>query len=199
MKEDLIPQQHTGKSTNIEDEFVAKDEKEAQQIFDETKHRLLNVNRWHELTGPASAVFELTDGAGEPLSREAGEGDYFKIDIPGPGTIEGKGYDWVRVEKIEEEHEGDRDCVLMRVRPAKEPATGGNTTHFFTSEATSNFMVERSGNTIKAAVYGRNEKPNTETSNIIDKTRNTMIALGAFAGFSELQWKMLVKSLLGKK
>ena len=198
MKDELIPEQYVGKETNIEEELSGGNERAAKEMFEESRTRLLNVNRWHDLAGGPSAAFQLTDEKGISVNRAVVEGDYFKIDIPGPGNVEGKGYDWVRVEKIEEEHDEDHDLVLIRVRPAKEPSSGEHTTHFFTSEATSNFVVERRGSHIKAAVYGRNEKPNTETSNIVDKTRNTMVALGAFAGFSEIQWKKLVKGLLGK-
>jgi len=34
--------------------------------------------------------------------RRALEGDFIKVDIPGPGPGVGNGYDWVRIESIEE-------------------------------------------------------------------------------------------------
>jgi hypothetical protein len=69
--------------------------------------------------------------------------------------------------------------------------------HFFSDEATSNFIVQRRGLEVIAAVLGRNEKPNTGAEKIIDKARNTAVATGAVTAFSKLQWKSLVNGLLG--
>jgi hypothetical protein len=68
--------------------------------------------------------------------------------------------------------------------------------HFFTEEATSNFMVKRVGNKVSAEVHGRNEKPNTEAEKLVDKARNTAVATGAVTGFAKLQWKSLVNGLI---
>jgi hypothetical protein len=45
-------------------------------------------------------------------------------------------------------------------------------------------------------VHGRNEKPNTNSDAVADKIRNTLVGLGAIAGFSKIQWKNLVKGLI---
>lgn len=57
-------------------------------------------------------------------------------------------------------------------------------------------MVSHEGNTVRAAVYGRNEVPNTGAEKAVDKARNAMVALSAMAGVSKLQWKLLVKGLV---
>ena len=89
--------------------------------------------------------------------------------------------------------------MLMRVRPATNPNNDRqDVAHFFSDEATSNFMVKREGTTITAAVYGRNEKPNTGAEKAVDKARNTAVATGAVSGFSKLQWKSLVNGFLKK-
>ena len=59
------------------------------------KDRLQNVNQWKEYAGNISADFRLVDKAGREVQRQAKKGDYFKIDIPGPGSQSGDGYDWV--------------------------------------------------------------------------------------------------------
>lgn len=197
--DELVPQQETGTETNTEETVTLRDEKEAQALFERAKERLLNVNTWEELCGTGSANFVLTDPAGQEVNRLAQPRDHFKIDIPGPGPVTGEGYDWVQIEQIEELHEPERnaDCVLVRVRPATNPKGGADdVAHFFSEEATSNFMVRREGNTVTAAVYGRNELPNTKAESAVDKARNTMVALSAMAGISKLQWKQLVKGLI---
>ena len=85
----------------------------------------------------------------------------------------------------------------MRVRPASNPKKNESVVaHFLKSEATSSFTIRRYGNVVTASVHGRNEVSNTETDNLFDKARNTMVALGAFIGLSKVQWRRLVKGLL---
>ena len=69
--------------------------------------------------------------------------------------------------------------------------------HFYSDEATSNFIVRRDGTKVTAGVYGRNEKPNVKKSDtVIDKIRNAVVGTGGVSGFSKLQWKALVSGLL---
>lgn len=190
---DKLPPQQSGAETNTEHSVVAKNEAEAIKLFERAKQRLLNVNEWEKLCGAGSANFQLTDALGKDVKRPAQVRDHFKIDIPGPGTVTGQGYDWVRIEHIEEQD----DSLLMRVRPATNPRNeAGDVAHFFSDESTSNFMVKRTTNTVEAAVYGRNETPNTGAEKGVDKARNTMVALSAMAGIAKIQWKSLVKGLL---
>lgn len=193
----IIPGQHEGSETNTEATETLPDAAAARSFFEVVRNRLLNVNAWHDYAGTGTASFQLTDEQGAEVQRPAQKSDHFKIDIPGPGSQTGEGYDWVRLEEITEEHSDAGDSIAIRVRPAPNPRNEkGDVAHFFTSEATSNFVVKRQGNTVTAAVYGRNEKPNTEAEALIDKARNTAVATGAISGFSKLQWKSLVTGLL---
>jgi len=81
------------------------------------------------------------------------------------------------------------------------PATADkDVAHFFSDESTSNFAVIRDKKLLTAAVFGRNEVPNTEyTGNILDKISHTLVGIGAVAGFSDSQWKSLVKGILNKE
>jgi len=170
---------------------------EAQQLFKQAAHRLLHVNKWHALTGMGTAVFSLTDEYGQTVDRSARLGDHFKIDIPGPGSIAGKGDDWVQVEAIETRHKADEEIVAMRVRPAQNPGSNDkNIAHFFSQQASSTFFVSRKNNVVAAGVQGRNEKPNVTTRHIADKVRNAVVGLGAMAGLNKPQWTALVKGLL---
>ena len=84
--------------------------------------------------------------------------------------------------------------------PAASPSVTLNTkndiAHFFSDEATSSFVVKREKNRVIAGVYGRNEKPNTDSETLTDSIRNTAMAAGALSGFSKIQWKSLVAGLL---
>lgn len=195
--EEIVPTQNTGAQSNTESSTTFATIQEAEQFFETVKERLQQVGAWHQLAGKGTATFELTDEKGSSVNRQPQKGDHFKIDIPGPGPRTGDGYDWVQVEAVEYTKENGVDCMVMRVRPATNPQNDRtDVAHFFSEEATSNFMVKREGATITAAVYGRNEKPNTSAEKVVDKARNTAIATGAVSGFSKLQWKSLVNGFL---
>lgn len=189
----VIPEHNEGAQSNTESSVELSTEEEAKEFFNKVKERLLRVSEWHHYAGAGTADFRLINDQGNSVDRTPKEGDYFEINIPGPGTISGEGNDWVRVEKIEE----DEHCIGIRVRPAPNP-TNENTdvAHFFDEQSTSSFVVKRESRKITAGVYGRNEKPNTQSEKLIDKIRNTAIATGAVAGLSKLQWKSLVQGLL---
>ncbi len=198
--EEIVPPQATGAQSNTESTATFDTVEEAKTFFETAKNRLLQVGRWHEIAGKGTAGFELTDAQGNSVSRAPQKGDHLKIDIPGPGPQTGDGFDWVQVEEVEETHEGEVECLAMRVRPATNPQNSKeDVAHFFSDEATSNFVVKREGTTITAAVYGRNEKPNVDAEKVVDKARNAAVATGAVSGFSKLQWKSLVNGFVKKE
>ena len=195
-----MPPQNTGAQSNTESSIVLPNVDEAKSFFETVKSRLLDVGAWHQLAGKGTADFALTDAQGNTVTRKPQKGDHLKIDIPGPGPQTGDGYDWVQVEEVEETSEGDVDCLAMRVRPATNPQNSReDVAHFFSDEATSNFVVKREGTTISAAVYGRNEKPNVSAEKVVDKARNTAVATGAVGGLSKLQWKSLGNGFVKKE
>jgi hypothetical protein len=196
-----LPENKEGSEKNIETFVDATNIEEANSLFQAAKKRLLDVSRWHAICGELSAEFELTDDKGQRVDDNIKVGNYFKIDIPGVGSSSGKGYDWVKVEEVKEEsdRENDTEYVLVRVRPSGNPTTSDdNVAHFFSNKATSNFVVKREKNVVTAAVYGRNEVPNTTTDNTIDKVRNAVVGTTALAGMSKPQWKTLANALVGK-
>ncbi|MDB5192018.1 MAG: hypothetical protein JWQ96_1581 [Segetibacter sp.] len=203
-KEEInVPEQNQGAKKDIEASENLSTIEEARKLYNEARSRLLNVNEWGTICGGASATFKLIDKEGNEVNREAQVSDYFKIDLPGPGTKAGEGFDWVQVESIEETGAGPTsdESITMRVRPSQDPVNNKDNSiaHFLTDEATSNFVVLRKDTTVTAAVLGRNETPNTKAETILDKARNAMVALGAIAGVANLQWNSLVKGVLGKK
>ena len=196
----LIPSQQVGSQSETASSKDCSDKNECDHLYEVVKQRLFSVNNWHDLAGKLTAVFQLTDENGVEVNRLVQKGDHFRIEIPAPGSQTGDGYDWVRVEEITEEQEQGNKFAAMRVRPAPNPGNDNkDVAHFFTDQATSSFVVKQEGNKLIAAVYGRNEKPNTEAEKVIDKTRNALVASGAVSGFSKLQWKSLVEGLLDVK
>jgi hypothetical protein len=193
----LIPVNTSGKEINAEAVAEAKNFEEAKAVYTTVKKRLLDVNNWHHIAGIMSAHFQLTDLNGKEVTRNAETGDYFKIDIPGPGSKTGDGYDWAHVEEMKEINKPDVDSVGIRVRPSANPLNkDANVAHFYSNEATSTFIVTRENNTIIAGIYDRNTKPNEEAESITDQIRHTAIGVSALSNFSEIQWQNLVEGLL---
>jgi hypothetical protein len=196
----IIPPHDSGIQTNTESSEELETEKEAKDFYFTVRQRLMDVNNWQNIAGKATASFQLTDKSGKEVQREVQKGDHFKIDIPGPGSVSGQGFDWVQIEAIEDDHNEESPFTAIRVRPATNPLNENkDVAHFFSEDTTSTFMVKREGKKVTAGVYGRNEKPNTSTQTQIDKIRNTAIAGGAITGFSKIQWKSLVNGLVKKK
>lgn len=196
-----VPEQQEGAKTHSEFSVTLLNEEKAHSKFLEVKQRMLDINHWQEFAGSGTAKFELMDEQGEPTTDPVQKGSYFRIDIPGPGSKTGDGYDWVQVEEIRETSEGTHyEGITLRVRPTSNPRNQDpDIAHFYNEMATSNFIVERKGQTVTAAVEGRNEKPNVEAQKLIDKTRNAAVGLSAAAGISSIQWNALVKGLINKK
>lgn len=202
--EQLLPPQVKGKSTMTSAQVTASKEADARFIFERATGRLLDVNEWTDHCGALSAAFQLTDDEGEPLKGRAAVGDYIRIDIPGPATDEGRGYDWVKIEKIEQSAAPDPSTggiSLMEVRPCANPQLKDSSAiaHFLEDSATSTFIIEREGRKVSATVYGRNEVPNTTYPGTGDKVRNALVGTLGAIGLSRIQWKALVEGLLEKE
>ena len=120
-KSEIVPDQQTGKAIDAESSIELTDENEARPFFTEVKSRLQNVNQWHEYAGALLASFQLVDKNGIEVQREARKGDYFKIDIPGPGSKSGDGFDWVQIEDESYTSTQDGEQFGFRVRPTDNP------------------------------------------------------------------------------
>lgn len=193
----IVPDQYTGEEIETRSSIDLKNENEARAFYEIAKGRLLSVNNWHFIAGIVSGHFQLTDAHGEKLNRNVEIGDYFRIDIPGPGSSEGDGYDWVYVEDLEEITEENVQSIGFRVRPSQNPLGDKNEiAHFYTDDATSNFIVTREGNTVTAIIIDRNLKPNDESESIADRIRHVAVGIGAIGLFSKIQWKSLADGLV---
>jgi len=197
----IVPQNFTGKPLDIAYSITLANESMAELFFKRTLVRLLTIENWHTLAGVASASFTLVDSQGSPLERAPQSKDYIKIDIPGPGSTTGDGFDWVMIEDIKKDYIVDVAASFgMRLRACANPLhEGTGTAHFFGHHATSNFVITLKDATVNAFYHGRNEKPNVENVPLMDKLRNTFVASGAMVGLSNLQWSALLKGLLSEK
>jgi len=164
--------------------------------FDLLKRRFFSINQWKSYAGGTSADFRHFDALGKPAERMPEKGDFIRIEIPGPGNQEGKGYDWVEIVNLSHSDTATAESYLMVCRPCKDPnRPEGNIAHFYSTASTSNIMISREGNQLKVGVYGRNESPNFQAS-FRDKIRNFFIGIGGMFGSSKIHWKSLAKGLI---
>lgn len=194
-----VPEQTAGSEMDAVEKVYCPSVAEAKEFYHTVKRRLTDINAWAAMARLPMSSFKLFDYAGRAIERNAGEGDFIRIDIPGPGTRTGHGYDWVIIEALVEETEKGAEAISMRVRPAAHPlGEDERVAHFLKSCATSTFQVKRLGNCVSAEEHGRNEVANLDTGHIFDNIRNAIVGAGAKIGFSYPQWKTLVVGLLSK-
>jgi hypothetical protein len=193
----LIPANIEGKEITAEESITLSNTDEAKKLYETARQRLLFVHNWGKIAGALSAEFELTDNNGNEVERLVQKDDHFRIDIPGPGSKAGEGYDWAFVEDVKEVHLNDVDSVAILVRPAANPESDNkNVAHFFSEESSSTFVITRESNKVTASIYDRNIQANEETKEPLDKLRNAVVGLSAKHGFSKLQWQALAKAFI---
>ncbi|PSL43100.1 hypothetical protein CLV51_10994 [Chitinophaga niastensis] len=194
----FIPAQYTGEETATSAIRKAEDESAARRFFQEAMERLVDVNHWANWCGTLLSAFQLVNAADKPIDGFAETGMYIRIDIPGPGTNAGKGFDWVKIEQ--KEHvilNTHQEVFFIRARPSEHPVQKhSGIAHFLRKEASSSFVITRDHNTVTASVYGRNEVPNTKVADIADKIRNAIIGSSSAMSVSKIQWKALVEGIL---
>lgn len=193
----LIPEQKEGRKITAEAVADLQSPAEAKTFFQEARKRLLYIHNWHKIAGGLSADFQLADNDGNEVDRPVKKGDHFRIDIIGPGSHAGEGFDWARVEDLKEVDTPEVDSVAILVRPASNPQTpNANVAHFFSEKSTSTFVITREGDKVIASIYDRNIEANEETKEPLDKFRNAVVGLGAKHGLSKLQWQALVDAFV---
>ena len=199
MENKLVPQQQTGSKMDARSETILADTSEAILFYHVVKARLLDVNNWDEVCGTSATTFQITLPDGTE-TYQLSVGNLIKIDIPGPGTAAGNGYDWVRIEQLDRSEPHDlQEWTGFTVRPCHSPLQPQmGIAHFFSDLATSTFVVGRDETTVWAEMHGRNEVPNGDTEKVFDGLRNAMVGWTAKVGLSYPQWKLLVDGLVKK-
>ena len=192
-----IPVQQSGGSSDAIEKLECRDIYQAKALYTLACEKLRNVNDWGKISSITLSTFRLYDSMGNIVNRNLQEGDLIRIDIPGPGLIIGKGYDWVRVEQIVECLISDGDEFSIEVRPTSCPFTKRiQIAHFLSPKATSTFQIRRVSARLYIEEHARNEQANFRTGNCLDNIRNAMIGTAARLGFSYPQWKSLVSGLM---
>ncbi|MBC7390397.1 MAG: hypothetical protein H7329_14365 [Opitutaceae bacterium] len=197
--EELIEKNTKGKLKDFKFSYTAETREEAIKVFEIACQRLIEIHNWDKFAEKISAKFVLTNKSGFEVLREPKEGDFIRIDIPGPGTKAGDGYDWVQIETIlfSDPYEMEEKLFGFKVRPSSNPENSeSGTAHFLSDQATSSFIISLKGKTVYSEIHGRNESPNTGASHLIDKVRNLGVAAGAILGVANIQWNLLAKGLL---
>ncbi len=195
----IVPEQTMGTQTGASARRRCRSLAEAEKVFDQACGRLLDINRWSDISGAMSASFQLTDANGELLfTAKPVTGNLIRIHLPGPGNAAGEGYDWVRIAKIVRKDDliMDEEICALIVKPAAHPDEDAvATAHFYTKAASSTFVVWRSGRSLRAIEFGRNEKTNKHVG-LLNRLRNMLVAFAARAGLSTPQWKSLMEGIL---
>lgn len=193
-----IPPQHEGKQMDLQARTSFDKEIEAENFYRIAKSRLLRAFEWHDIAKIPASTFTLTDQEGNEILREIDENDIIKIDIPGPGSHEGDGFDWVRVDKVDDIKTEAGEYCTITLRPTSNPKHKGDEeiAHFFKNTATSTLLVKREKRQVVAEYHGRNELINTDSSKFTDKVRNLAVGLAAKLGLSFSQWKSLIEGLV---
>lgn len=168
---------------------------EAEQNFQRLKGKLFRIEEWNSESGMSS--YALFDENGKPCPNKsaAAVNDFIKITLPGSGKD-----DWVKIIEI---HETAADEVVLTVRPSPNPAEENaadetTTSHFFTSDSTNNFCLERKHEALNFYVVGLSEKSNTsDTKNILETVRNFATAnLGHYLGIQKSEWTTFCENFL---
>ncbi|MEH3112873.1 hypothetical protein [Pedobacter terrae] len=198
LKNDLVPQQLVGSQMDVVEERKLNSLIQAQEFFAAAEKRLLAVNEWGKISGLSD--FKVFTPEGKEAMRSAQKEDFIRIDIPGPGPLSGDGFDWVMVEEIKSEHDGDQEMIGMCVRPCSSPLNQDKeVAHFLKDHAASTFIIRRDRIRVWAEEHGRNEQANVDDGTLIDRARNLIVGFSAKLGLSYPQWKLLVKGLLDGK
>lgn len=199
-EQESIPSQYEGKQIDFETRTSCDSESEAKEFYFIVRRRLLRVFEWYTIAKIPAVTFILTDYQGNEMLREMRENDIVRIDIPGPGTSLGSGYDWVCVDKIVEGVTEEGEYCSITLRPTSNPThQDEEVAHFFKRMATSTLLVKRENLNVIAEYHGRNEIVNADTTKFTDKIRNIVVGLAAKLGLSFSQWKSLIEGLVEKK
>jgi hypothetical protein len=180
-----------GKSSVTTAERKFESAAEADGAFDSFRQKLYDINRWEADSGVTA--FQLFDENGAKIeAKQARKENFVRISLPGSGKN-----DWVKIIDI---HDAAHEVVIT-VKPTHDPTAKESeqdkTSHFFLSDATNNFCLQKKDKALAVYVIGLHEKPNTaETDSIIEGVRNLATASFGWLGFQKIEWKTFCENFL---
>ncbi len=196
---EIVPKQETGKQYDNIETVICANTLDAEEKYSSACTKLFLISEWGKIGSTIlQTEFCLCNSEGKEVSQTPQKGDYIRINLAGPGSKSGEGFDWVQIEQIAiKAEENDTQLTSIKVRPAACPLNNSDSiAHFFDDAATTTFIVSRTNNKVTAEIHGRNEEPNTNTTHIVDNVRNTVVATFAAVKFSDIQWKSLCEGFL---
>ncbi len=197
MRKVNIPAQLRGKKMDFSVRKSYNSSEEVIEAFHAARTRLLDINNWHVIAGSASATFKLVNLLGTTVAQYPKKGQYVKIDIPGPGSFIGGGYDWARITQLND-YPMD-NYIQITLQPATPPKkmAANETAHFFKATSSTNIEVKIVDHILYVNYYGRNEETNLQSKRFLENIRNAMVGFGAKLGLSYPQWKKIIQGILG--
>lgn len=92
-------------------------------IFDTACVRLLDPGHRAALAGNEKEIFVLFDQHGENPNRLLQVGEFLRVDLPGPGTSVGEGFDWMQVTKLDKQRneDGTEEFLVITMHPSHPP------------------------------------------------------------------------------
>ena len=192
-----IEEQISGGHHDTVESLTFSSDAECKLFFEKLKNVFFHISSWGKLFDDGTEFQLVTDHEAQKFDKGK-IGDFVKIKIPGPKSIEGEGADWVKITDVEIQEQAEMQKFALVFSPCSIPGQDA-TAHFFQSEANNYFIITKSGNTITAEVHGRNEIPNYENLNALDKARNFLVAYKGILGFSKAQWEGWTKNILDNK
>lgn len=197
-KSEIIPKQKKGFKVEHAKSVTAESKITAKELYHKTKERLLDVINWDKLSKAVPSYFNLCDSKGNLKDGTPIPGDHIRIGLPAPTSTEGKGFDWVRVEKLQCEESENENNIYITLRPSSNPYGKSNeVAHFYSKNASSTFVIEQMNNNVTASYYGRNEFPNLkDVHSFLNKLRNILVATGGHMGLSKIQWKSFIENII---
>ena len=197
MKHPSIPAQLKGGCHDIVSMHCANTVDKAKANYKELQRRLVAVNEWHTFSEKIKAEFILVTPINDQPTDELKVGNLIKIDIPGPGSPSGSGFDWTEISKVETDDDEEFPYFAFTLKPCPAPDTKDDTVaHFYSKESSNTFIIRRIGTCIYVEVHGRNEIENTSDAPLLDIVRNKAVAIGSKFGIGSLNWMGFASALL---
>lgn len=173
------------------------DSAECDLFYEELKIVFYNIDTWG-LLFDNSIHFYRVQPAENSTSFNSLRQKLVKIKIPGIPNNLGGGYDWVETKDYEYHIKVGFTTIRFTISPCCKP--GNNlTTHFYTPEAKTHFVIKKFIKHINVEVHGRDEIPNYKGLSFYKKFRNFYMANGGIFGMSKVHWEIWCKNILDEK
>ncbi|MBC7643933.1 MAG: hypothetical protein H7123_02325 [Thermoleophilia bacterium] len=163
-------------------------EAEAHQAYEGALERFQNPLRWFQQPPVADRMklhYNLVDGTNTPITgRGPAIGDYGRVQVGASKTA-----DWVHIENVG----SGPDMVSFTFRPTGSPISSapGETSHFYTHDATNTMTIWRDQKDLVSTVQIRNVRGNTLAPEMPDaarRLRNHAYWIGSELGGQKYMW-----------